>query len=182
MVCQDLDKWIAAAWQKVCDFSIRGEGTAMQGEKFVEGKFSHPPHPKDGYALPNCKDPRANRVLEFLISILYPEKPARVTVIVGNTIFVALMEEREVDWALVIRNTVKRLFAAIGQSKPTVICPYVFHLYYAHKTIQPKDKKAYMALSFHRQPSFHPSLTLGYGIDDRIGADGGGFGLPYPKN
>ena len=110
----------------------------------MEGKFSHPPHCKDGYALSDCKDLRMKKVLEFLIPILYPEKPARVIVTVGNTIFSALIGEREVGWALVIRDMVKRLFVAIGKSKPTLICPNVFHLYYAHETIQSKDKEAYM--------------------------------------
>ena len=68
-----------------------------QGEKLMEGNFSHPPHSKDGYALLDCKDPRAKRVLEFLIPILYLEKLARVRVIVGNTIFGALTGEKEVD-------------------------------------------------------------------------------------
>ena len=56
-------------------------------EKFVEGKFTHPLHPKDRYSLPDCKDLRAKRLLEFFIPIFYPEKPARATIIIGNTIF-----------------------------------------------------------------------------------------------
>ena len=55
-----------------------------KGEKFVGGKFFNPPHPEDGYAPLDCKDPRAKRVLEFLISIFYPRKLASVIVIVGG--------------------------------------------------------------------------------------------------
>ena len=36
----------------------------------MEGKFTHLLHPKDGYALPDCKDSRAKKVLEFLIPIV----------------------------------------------------------------------------------------------------------------
>ena len=32
-------------------------------EKFVECKFSNPVSPKDGYAIPYCKDVRAKEVL-----------------------------------------------------------------------------------------------------------------------
>ena len=141
---QDPDKWTAAIWHKVYNFSICGKGMATRGEKYVEGKFTHPPHPKDGYALSDCKDLRAKRVLEFLIPIFYPEKPVRITVTIGNTIFGAYTGEREVDWALVIRNTVKRLLAGIEKSKPTPICPYVLHLFYAHHMTPPEDKKTYM--------------------------------------
>ena len=53
---------------------------ATQAKRFAEGKFANPPHPKDGYPLPECKDPRARRMLEFVLPILYLKKPARVTV------------------------------------------------------------------------------------------------------
>ena len=108
---------------------------ATWAERYAEGKFANPLHSKDGYSLPECTDPRARWVLEFLVPILYPEKPARVTVTVGNTIFGAYTGEREVDWALVIRDVVKRLLTGVGKSKPTPICPYLLHLYIAHDVV-----------------------------------------------
>ena len=117
---------------------------AMKAERFAEGKFVNPPHLKDGYPLPECKDSRARRMLEFVVPILYPEKPVRVMVTVRNTIFGVYIGEREVDWALVIRDTVRRFLTRIGKSKPTPICPYLLHLYIAHDVVQAKDKKVYM--------------------------------------
>ena len=63
----------------------------------MEGAFFNLPHPKDKYALSDYKDPRAKRLLEFLIPIFYLEKLARITVTIGNTIFGAYTSEREVD-------------------------------------------------------------------------------------
>ena len=83
-------------------------------------------------------------MLEFLIPILYPKKPARVTITIGNTVFGAYTGERGVDWALVVNDTIRRLLTRIGKSKPTIICPYLMHLYYVHDAIQPEDKKVYM--------------------------------------
>ena len=113
-------------------------------EKYTEGKFANPPHPKDGYPLLECKDPRARRMLEFVVPILYPEKPTRVTVTIRNTIFRVYTREREVNCALVMRDTVKRLLTRIGKSKPTPICPYLLHLYIAHDVVQLEDKKVHM--------------------------------------
>ena len=70
---------------------------ATQGEKYAEGKFANPSHPKDGYSLSECKDLRAKRMLEFVIPILYLKKPSWVTVTVGNTMFGAYTGERDVD-------------------------------------------------------------------------------------
>ena len=111
---QDPETWRAAAWCKVYNFPICSKGMAIRGEKFVESKFTHPPHLKDGYPLSDCKDLRARRMLEFLIPILYPKKPARVTITVGNIIFGAYTGERVIDWMLVVRDTIRKLMTGIG--------------------------------------------------------------------
>ena len=95
-------------------------------------------------------------MLEFLIPILYLEKLARVTIIVGNMIFGAYTGERVVDWTLVIRDMVTRLLAGIGKPKPTSICPYLLHLYYVYDAIQPEDKKVYMVGEFFMQHNVKP--------------------------
>ena len=117
IVQQGPEKWTIVAWRKVYKFSIKGKAT--QEEKHAEGKFTHPPHSKDRYPLPECKDLRGRRLLEFLVPIFYLEKLARVTVMVGNTIFGAYKDERDVDWALVVKDTVRRLLTEICKSKPT---------------------------------------------------------------
>ena len=62
--------------------------------KFVDGKFSNPINPKDGFAIFECKDARARKVLEFSVLIMYSEKLIQVTIMVGNTIFEALMGKK----------------------------------------------------------------------------------------
>ena len=102
---------------------------ASRTDRFIDSKFSARMNPKDGFAVADCKEARARRVLEFLVPLLYLEKPTRVTITVGNTIFGALSEERPVDWGQVVKDLVQRFFSGMGKSKATSICPYVFHLY-----------------------------------------------------
>ena len=96
-VRQAPEKWTAKEWRKVYGFAREGEGMASQTNRFIDGKFFGRVYPKDGYAMVDCKEPRARRVLEFLVPLLYLEKPTRVTITVGNTIFGALSGERPVD-------------------------------------------------------------------------------------
>ena len=105
--------------------------------------FSGQVNPSDGYAVVDCKDPGARRVLEFLVPLLYPEKPTRVTITVGNTIFGALSGERPVDWGIVVKDLVQRLVSGMGKPKATPICPYVFHLYHSHELLLSAEKKEY---------------------------------------
>ena len=61
-----------------------GEGFASRTDRFIGGKFRHAANPKDGFAIVDCEDSKAKRMLEFLIPILYPEKPTQVMVTVDN--------------------------------------------------------------------------------------------------
>ena len=70
---------------------------ASRTDRFIDDKFSARVNPKDRFVVSECKEARARRVLEFLVTLLYPKKPTRVTIMVGNTIFEALSGERPVD-------------------------------------------------------------------------------------
>ena len=100
-------------------------------------------NPKDGCAVVDCKEPRARRVLEFMVPLLYPEKSTRVTITVGNTIFGALSGERPIDWGVVVKDLVQRLLSGMERSKATSICPYVFHLYHSQELLLLAEKKEY---------------------------------------
>ena len=116
---------------------------ASRTNRFIDGKFSSRINSKDGFSISECKEVRARRVLEFLVPLLYLEKPTRVTITVGNTIFGALSGERLVDWEEVVKDVVQRLFAGMEKSKATLIYPYVFHMYHTHEVLLPAEKKNY---------------------------------------
>ena len=137
------EKWTVKEWRKVYGFERGGEGMASRTDRFIDGMFSGRVNPKDGYAVADCRDPRVRRVLEFLVPLLYPEKPTRVTIMVGNTIFGAISRERPVDWGIVVKDVVQRLLSGMEKSKATPIYPYVFHLYHAHELLLPAEKKEY---------------------------------------
>ena len=140
---QALEKRMEKEWRKVYGFAKEGEGMASRTDQFIDGKFSGRVNPRNGYAVVDCKEPRARRVLEFLVPLLYPEKPTKVTITVGNTIFGALSGERPVDWEIVVKDLVQRLLSEMGKLKATPICPYVFHLYYLHELLLSAEKKEY---------------------------------------
>ena len=61
---------------------------AIRTNKLVDGKFSTSINAKDRHAVADCIDLRERRVLEFVLRILYPKKPSRVTLTMDNTILV----------------------------------------------------------------------------------------------
>ena len=100
-------------------------------------------NPKDGYGVSDCDDFRAKQVLEFLIPILYPKKPTRVTVTVRNTIFGALLGDRPIDWGVLIYDVVAWMVGLVSKGKPTMVCPFMFHLYKERQVLRVPELATY---------------------------------------
>ena len=115
------EEWTAGVWREVYDFGLGGNDLANRTDLYIEGKFQNEADPKDGFPVRDCRNPRERKLLEFLVPIVHPDKPTRVTRTIGNTIFEALSGERLVDWGKVFSEFVQRLVTGAGKSKPTPI-------------------------------------------------------------
>jgi hypothetical protein len=131
-------KWMQECWREVYHFGKGGGGLARRKDEYVKECFKDLPNPKDGYSIDDCKDPRHKRLLAFLVLIVYPENPNRITVTWGNTIFGALNGGRKVNWARVITTLVVQLAARVGKSCATPICPFLYHLYERKELLKPE--------------------------------------------
>ena len=121
--------WTVEPWRDTYKFPRGGSGLSNRMEGYHEGRFMHQVDPKDGYSVGDCQNNRQRRLLEFLVPIVYPDKPTRMTITIGITIFGALDGGREVDWGVVFQNLVHKLAKGVGKPKPTPICPFLFYLY-----------------------------------------------------
>jgi hypothetical protein len=123
------DNWTPDTWARVYGFQRGvGEGWACRKDGLFAGKFRGEVDPKQGLHPSNCRDPRERRVLEFLMPILNPEKPKRISLTMANTMFGALSGVRLVNWGLLIHEIVGRAIPHIGQ-KPSYISLFLLHLY-----------------------------------------------------
>ena len=127
------ERWTALAWREKYRFELEGYRWASRTDKYIVGQFQNLINPKDGFAVGDCEDFWTKQVLEFLVLILYPEKPTRVTMTVGNTFFGALLEDRVVDWGLLLSDIVGSMVGLVSKEKLTMVCPYMFHLYNKHQ-------------------------------------------------
>ena len=91
------EEWTTGVWREVYDFQPGGSSLANRTDLYIEGKFRNDADPKDGFPVRDCRDSRERRLLEFLVPIVHPDKPTRVTRTIGNTIFGALSRDRPVD-------------------------------------------------------------------------------------
>ena len=136
-------RWDEEVWRAVYGFRLGGLGMANRKLDFVRGKFRGTVNPKDGFAVEDCIDDRHRRLLQFLIPVLHPEKPTRVTITLGNTIFGSLSGNRKVDWARITSDLVFQLISRVGKSRATPVGPYLFHLYRAHQLLTDAEEKVW---------------------------------------
>jgi hypothetical protein len=88
---RDPDNWTPDTWARVYGFQRRvGEGWTSRKDGLFTGKFRGEVDPKEGLHLSNCRNPREQRMLEFLMPILNPEKPKRISLTMANTMFGAM--------------------------------------------------------------------------------------------
>ena len=122
-------------------YSFRKEGRTVAGRtnQWIDGKFGSPINSKDGHTVDDCVNPRERRILEFVVPIIYLEKPKQVTKVVGNTIFCSLSGEYKVNWGQVIHEVVHRLVAHLEKRKPSPISPYHFHLYSRNECLKEEE-------------------------------------------
>ena len=116
--------WTADLWRQTYRFPRGGSGLSNRTEGHHEGRFMHQVDPKDGYSVSDCRVDRHRRLLEFMILIVHPDKPTRVTITIRNTIFRALDGGREVDWGVVFRDMVQRLAKGVGSPNPPPFAPF----------------------------------------------------------
>jgi hypothetical protein len=130
-------------WRAVYAFRPGGLGLFSRKDEFCHGRFKGPVNPKDGYAVEDCIDDRHRRLLQFLIPILHPEKPTRLTITLGNQIFGAIVANRKIDWSRVMGDLVSGLVSRIGKSRATPLSAYLFHLYQEQSLLLAVEEKVW---------------------------------------
>lgn len=133
------EKWTLAVWRQVYNFERGGEGLATRKEDCTKGKFITKPHPNDGYKIEDCIDERERRLLAFLVPIIHPKKPATVPITIASTILSAMAGDREVCWSRIVRDIVLDLIKGLGNSRPSPLCPFLFHLYQSYGVLLPAE-------------------------------------------
>ena len=120
---RDPQNWTPDTWCEVYGFKMGiEEGWAGRKDGLFAENFTSEVDPKEGLHPGKCRNPIERRMLEFMMPILNPEKPKRITLTVANTLFGALSGVRPVNWGLIIHDIVERGLPLIGR-KPSYLSP-----------------------------------------------------------
>src|SRR5450759_4982179 len=121
---------VIAAWDELeigQAFGVPRIGTSWlsRGDDQVRGYFAGKIDDKEGWSVDQCTEPRLKRLFYFLIPILHPEKPKRVTVKMGSTIVAAFVEAQQINWATIIKEIMKRQVGNLRGTKAISLSSYL---------------------------------------------------------
>ena len=114
----------------------------------------------------DCEDPREWRVLEFVVPIMYPEKPTWITVMISNTIFGALSSMRLVSWGVVMQEIAGKLVSELEKEKPSPISPHLFQFYNRFECLREKETTLLVAAKVMFQFNITPKPEAQVGMKD----------------
>src|SRR5450759_5230755 len=97
-----------------------------RGDNRLKGFFAGKIDEKEGWSVDQCVDDGMRRLFYFLIPILNPEKPKRVTVKLGSTIAAALMGTLAVNWASIIIDLMRRQVGNLRGAKEISLSTYLY--------------------------------------------------------
>ena len=153
---RDPDSWTPDVWNRIYGFP-RGilEGWVGRRDGLFAGKFRGDADPKEGFHPENCRNRRERRVLEFILPILNPDKPKRISLTMANTLFGAMSDIRLVDWGLIIHEVVGRALPHIGR-KPSFLFPFILHLYQHYDLLTAEEEDLLTITSDEVTYKLHP--------------------------
>ena len=126
---RDLQNWTPETWCEVYGFRADiEEGWAGREDGLFAGKITGEVDPKEGLHPGRCRNPRERRMLAFMLPILNPEKPKRLTLTMANTLFGALSRVRPVNWGIIIHDIIEKDLPLLGR-KTSYLSPFILHLY-----------------------------------------------------
>ena len=99
--------------------------------------------------------------LAFLVPILHPERPKRVTVRLASTIIAARFEGLEVNWGLILLEVMKRHVANMKGTKGCSLTPFLYHFYGHFQLLNDAEK-----IELSTKTSY-----IRFGVEDEVPKD-----------
>ncbi|CAM6129143.1 unnamed protein product [Calypogeia fissa] len=137
------ESWTAELISKVFGMNLDGEGYILRGENFTAPYFDGNINPKEGWVLRKCNHIPLRRVLAFLVPLIYPERPNRVTVKIGSTIIASYLRMRKISWPKILEDVISKQVKILESKTPSSLSCYLAHIYFHQKVMFREEKLDY---------------------------------------
>jgi hypothetical protein len=135
--------WTREHWRETYNFPDREEDLEAGGKgdtEWVKDRFTYLSD-HDGFKVTDCVNPREQRLLEYVVPILNPEKPTTLTVTLAREILSALHRRKKINWAYLVHRNIQKMARTMGSKKGCALAPFLYHLYEKNGCITSTERK-----------------------------------------
>ncbi|CAM6099565.1 unnamed protein product [Calypogeia fissa] len=144
-------KWTSDFIASAFGLDLAGEGILPKSENLTKPFFFGEMDPKDGWKLSQCGDEDLRAVISFLLPILSPHKPRRLTLRICSTLVGAFIGQKIVSWPKVLEEIISIQVKSLHLKAPTSLSCYLVHLYSHGKVLTKKEQENYAGLLYLAQ-------------------------------
>jgi hypothetical protein len=121
--------------------------------------FAGSAHKKDGWKFLECTDDGLQDVLKYLMPLINPMKPARVTNKMANTVVESLFLVKKVSWAGVLEDVMANQVKLLGQNNlHNFLSEYLAPIYYAKNVLTQAETQDYQLTKEGGDPDEKPEV------------------------
>jgi hypothetical protein len=98
-------------------------------------------------------------VIEFILPILSPKKPKRLSITMANTLFGTMSGVQPGNWGRLLQEYVEKSLPHIGR-KSSFLSPYILHLYQQYGCINKAEEDALIVAKDEVVYNLRPEVEL----------------------
>ena len=95
----------------------------------------------DGFKVTDCLNLLEQRLLEYVVPILNPEKPIALTVTLARGILAALHQRKHINWAYLVHRNTQKMAHNLWSKKGCALAPFLYHLYEKNGCLTDEEKR-----------------------------------------
>ena len=143
------EKWTSELLAQKWGLSLEGKDLPARKVNLAEKYFEGRPSGGDGWKLADCRHQELREVLEFLIPLLNPNKPKRVTVQVASAVVDCLINNGNYSWARIFEERIKNQVLKLQSVRVSFLAAYCLNLYQTEEELlTKKERKAWEHLKW----------------------------------
>jgi hypothetical protein len=142
------DRWTSKVLAQKWHLLLEGKKLPSRKNNQAEQYFSGKPSGRDGWKLTDCSHQELREVLEFLIPLLNPNKPKRMTVQVASPVADCLINGTKYSWAKIFEERIKNQVVKLQMLCVSYLAAFCLNLYAVDGLVTKKEKKAWVDLKW----------------------------------
>jgi hypothetical protein len=142
------DDWTVDMCSKKWLLLAKGRDLPPKKENLANEYFVGIPIRRDGWKMADCNHQELGEVLEFLIPLINPNKPKRMTIQVACVVVDCLINKVKYSWAKIFEKSIQSQVTKLKTVAVSYLATYCLNLYQVDGLLTKPEQKAWKAFKW----------------------------------